>query len=644
MEFLTNDLRQLVISGEISYQQAESMNTHASSSRHVEKKRPKKKQTKATFEEPLRQLQIQAIGRGTGAVGDLPDDIYGILLSFCNFEQLVSLGSTCKFLSKFTLNDALWERLYLQRWKRPKPPAAGANCPRYHLTYYQLYARRIILGAIRYGVEYDELLLTNTDGTGDKGDKKTRKGSASNMSSHYHELNMARHAIVAIRHIGEGHIVTAGVDGIVNSWNLHKMACVSSLNAHDALKYQDKQLALEKKVESLDQAWKNKLMTFKFKKNMSPKSAARKRAMRESEMGEIDIWGCTNAPEDPDDDEFDGMFQLEQDGIEDSPLGGVNKDEMMQRPRTPSLTGNASFSSTSDTESLSDVSNDNVDLYGSSLDSNGNSGFCVGSLGSSPGLSTNYMINNASLAMSGGKKQSKKKSKREQKRLEKLKKKEARKASANAKRQEKEAKKLERQRKRASSREMTQKNSGMSTLNRNADARTPTQKSPSEVRPSFMGNGASPIEIFEKLPLHNGMERIGTSPIEVYPGTRLGPRPGSPLNSSNFGNAPYDIPRSISPSDGRPLLSRACSSPPMIPRSNSYTHSKRKKKKGKRSAKQNAMQQSREARVRKMKAEMEERRRRKEEKNMMSRSNSSGGDSGSENGSDTEIYGSNDTS
>ena len=35
--------------------------------------------------------------------------------------------------------------------------------------------------------------------------------------------------------------------------------------------------------------------------------------------------GCTNAPEDPDDDEFDGMFQLEQDGIEDSPLDVVNK-------------------------------------------------------------------------------------------------------------------------------------------------------------------------------------------------------------------------------------------------------------------------------------------------------------------------------
>ena len=40
---------------------------------------------------------------------------------------------------------------------------------------------------------------------------------------------------------------------------------------------------------------------------------------------------------------------------------------MMQRPRTPSLTGNTSFSEL-DTESLSDVSNDNVDLYGSSLD------------------------------------------------------------------------------------------------------------------------------------------------------------------------------------------------------------------------------------------------------------------------------------
>ena len=70
-----------------------------------------------------------------------------------------------------------------------------------------------------------------------------------------------------------------------------------------------------------------------------------------------------------------------------------------------------------------------------------------------------------------------------------------------------------------------------------------------------------------------------------------------------------------------------------------YEHIKKKKKKGKRGGKQNAMQQSRDARVRKMKADMEERRKKRDEK----LNNSSGGDSGSENGgSDTESFGSND--
>lgn len=185
MDLLTDDLRQLVVSGDITYSQAETMNVHNDTYHKYKKnqknKSHKKKQgKKKSIEEPLRQLNIQAIGQGTGAVGDLPDDIYGVLLSFCNFEQLVLLGSTCKFLGTLALNDVLWERLYLQRWKRPKPPSAGANCPRYHLTYYQLYARRIILGAIRLSVEFDEFTMvsnsrSNISSTSNENNKLDKK-------------------------------------------------------------------------------------------------------------------------------------------------------------------------------------------------------------------------------------------------------------------------------------------------------------------------------------------------------------------------------------------------------------------------------------------------------------------------------------
>ncbi len=705
MDLLTDDLRQLVVSGDITYSQAETMNVHNDTYHKYKKnqknKSHKKKQgKKKSIEEPLRQLNIQAIGQGTGAVGDLPDDIYGVLLSFCNFEQLVLLGSTCKFLGTLALNDVLWERLYLQRWKRPKPPSAGANCPRYHLTYYQLYARRIILGAIRLSVEFDEFTMvsnsrsniSSTSNENNKLDKKPRRNVASHTSNSDDEgNNSAYHAIVAVRHIGEGHIVTAGIDGVVNSWNLQKMECLSSLSAHDALKHQDKQIALEKKVESLDQAWKNKLMTFKIKKNMSPRTAARKKMSKESETGEIDIWGDANdlnanLNENNEEDDFDGMFNFEQDAgytnnninlsssslLSSSttspiyiPIKNHNADYRHDLIPSPTSSGHISFSDGSDGESSSDTSTDANDIYGSSVDSNTPSTFCVGSLGSSPGLSTNFMMSNMTLSNSSGKKSSKKKNKREQKRLEKLRKKEARKAKADAKRREKEAKKLERQRKRASSIEqqaniINNKQSSAITPNKNipgdfnANAKTPTHNTAYGLGQALLQKHASPIEIFEQSPLHrNGgvnMTKLGTSPIDVRPIMNNG-IPSIPTLSRassldilrlqvNGADKILKIPRSVSPSNGKPMLHRASTSPPTLSRSNSYTHSiKKKKKKGKRGGKQNAMQQSRDARVRKMKADMEERRKKRDEK----LNNSSGGDSGSENGgSDTESFGSND--
>ena len=127
-------------------------------------------------------------------------------------------------------------------------------------------------------------------------------------------------------------------------WNLHKMACVSSLNVHDALKY-----SIGEKGRIKEQALKNKLMTFKF--GPRRQMLLRKRSNRKGMGGKLTYGGKNfNAPEDPDDDE-----SLEQDGIEDISFG--NKDAAT---RTPSPTETLHL--VLDTESLSDVSNDNVDL------------------------------------------------------------------------------------------------------------------------------------------------------------------------------------------------------------------------------------------------------------------------------------------
>ena len=145
-----------LLSGDISYQQAESMNTYQAVPGTW---RSDEKADEATIEEPwLRPSNW----KGHRGCQNLPVFRY---CSFCNFEQLVSLGSTCKFLSKLALN-VLCGNVCTCNDGSAQNPRGRAN---FTISFDILPAlRKIILGAIRYGVEFDELLLTNTDGTGIK--------------------------------------------------------------------------------------------------------------------------------------------------------------------------------------------------------------------------------------------------------------------------------------------------------------------------------------------------------------------------------------------------------------------------------------------------------------------------------------------
>ena len=59
--------------------------------------------------------------------------------------ELLRLAATSKSWWKIGRSDALWRRLYLARWKLPKPPGPSADCPRYHLNFYELYRRRVLI-------------------------------------------------------------------------------------------------------------------------------------------------------------------------------------------------------------------------------------------------------------------------------------------------------------------------------------------------------------------------------------------------------------------------------------------------------------------------------------------------------------------
>jgi len=331
----------------------------------------------AFYDEPEQTLCVNARGTGTGKVSSLPDDVYAILLSFCSFESLVGFGSSCKFLSYLALNDSLWERLYLQRWKRPKPPSSRANCPRYHLTFYQLYARRIVLGCLRGDFVSTELVLPAKKMTIRERIASNQhddgKGTSSVHVKGDHDCN--KRAIVAVRNVGEEHIVSAGIDGLIKSWDLSTLKCVSSLDAKDAFKHHDRELALEKRVQSLDQAWKNKLLTFKVS-NISPKGndEGTLETEKTSVKVEIDIWGSV----------------IDGNETQDGGLNGSHSSSAIKIPgHAPSSSGNsnASMIAASDhglsSDWSSESSDNDSDLCGSSSEA---TQFCVGSLGTSPGV------------------------------------------------------------------------------------------------------------------------------------------------------------------------------------------------------------------------------------------------------------------
>jgi hypothetical protein len=657
MDYLTNDLRSLVLSGEVNEHQARAMmNSRVDRGTRRKSKKPSKKK-QWTPDLPEQALCVSAVGVGTGEVGQLPDDIYAILLSFCNVKSLVLLGSTCKFLSSLALNDALWERLYLQRWKRPKPPAPGANCPRHHLSFYQLYARRIILSAIRGHMGTLEL-INEEPPTESKGAEPGGK-PASRAGQNKGKLSNA-HALVAVRHVGDNHIVSAGVDGLIKSWDLTSVKCVMSLDSKDAFVYQDKQIGFEKRIGSLGHAWKNKLINFKIgSKAASPKAPEKSRptapgpspeqklrrnsgdgkdtvawSSRDEEV-EIDIWG---------DSVSTTAGASEELGRKD--LGLKSPKTPKRELGTPSSTpikipspqeeqrsysnpvpspvneikgfneNMALLESDTDTED----GNSSESSMGSSLDSGG-VGFTVGSFGSSPGGLSGFLTSSQDCGGSNNfAGMSTKKRARELKKQEKRNKKLARKQSAKEKMKAKERIKLERQQKSKEAmkkREAAASSKKMSGLARVISDKPPFTRSPGSVD-SYSIKSIMPSSILRgknhkcrpesKIP-HKGLSLLGSSPIEcsmlkhskpaVLTRAMSSPSPASspPLSPSSLAHRP----------DGGMLI-RSNSMDSLVLGGQSPAAGKRKKKGGRKKRKhRNAWQQSREDRARKSREEMEER-------------------------------------
>ena len=102
---------------------------------------------------------INALGRllgtlplgntGSGLLALLPSDILCPLLASLDIDELLYLGTTNRVWKSISRSDALWRRVYLARWKEPKPPAADAECPRYILNFYELYTRRILITVLK---------------------------------------------------------------------------------------------------------------------------------------------------------------------------------------------------------------------------------------------------------------------------------------------------------------------------------------------------------------------------------------------------------------------------------------------------------------------------------------------------------------
>ena len=74
---------------------------------------------------------------GSGLLLQLPSDVLCPLLASLDIDELLYLGTTNRVWKSISRSDALWRRLYLARWKEPKPPAADADCPRYILNFYE---------------------------------------------------------------------------------------------------------------------------------------------------------------------------------------------------------------------------------------------------------------------------------------------------------------------------------------------------------------------------------------------------------------------------------------------------------------------------------------------------------------------------
>ena len=183
-----------------------------------------------------------------GLFAAVPSDVLCPILASLEVVELMCLGATSKLFWSIARSDALWKRLYLARWKQPKPPGPLADCPRYHLNFYELYRRRVLINLMkgpRDVIDVAESLRPNVEAG---------------------KVAPSLPAVVQVDFRDDSSILAVNIEGDAFVFEIHDPTPQLQVSGRVIKEHQEKKAYLDAKLKELAQPWKNSLVQFKLNK------------------------------------------------------------------------------------------------------------------------------------------------------------------------------------------------------------------------------------------------------------------------------------------------------------------------------------------------------------------------------------------
>eukprot|EP00949_MAST-11_sp_MAST-11-sp1_P002588 g2588.t1 len=312
---LTPALRELVREGSISLSQAQAMlivdgnSSRRNYSPSKERARSSRVRKVALHPAPVKMPRVQG-GNGDSrsnwrrhstSIFHMPDDVLTILFGCFDVYSVAAFGMTCRWSSHVFAIDSLWERLYLLQFKRPKPPGPHANCPKYVLSFYQLYARRVLLCAIRGNMSLKQYL-------GPDQVKKAKKTRAS-RSQKGRVVEKQHSPALAMGFDAAGRLMTAHASGRIVAWDSSIFRSIAQVEAQAVLEFNKGQTFIDEKMKQLKKPWQNNLIKFKIKAAAAATPAGAAGLAAEGDdiedkiesASQFDLWSSSCVPSSPPD-------------------------------------------------------------------------------------------------------------------------------------------------------------------------------------------------------------------------------------------------------------------------------------------------------------------------------------------------------